>query len=93
MLLKGGFISGVLLTQCIAALHGFSFTKKKVSCKSSKQREASAWIFSTQPAFFCRRRSLLLVPAWAGTHNDALVNPLQSLVGEEVQVWPTSLIF
>lgn len=58
MLLKCSFISGVLLTQCIAALHGFPFTK-----------------------------------TWAGTHNDALVNPLQSLVGEEVQVWPTSLIF
>lgn len=27
MLLKCSFISGVLLTQCIAALHGFPFTK------------------------------------------------------------------
>lgn len=48
--------------------------------------QPNAQMCGTQPVFFCRPKSLLLVLMRAGTHNDALVNRLLSLTEEGVQV-------
>lgn len=70
MPLKRGFISGVLFTYFLFQAPPNAANNMKLLCPNLKDTTSVLFFFS------CRRESILLVLMWAGTHSDALVNPL-----------------